>query len=65
MVLPNEKMTQSILEHILKIAVGSDEVVDAYLHILKYTIICTENDNLRTFEANFRQVNELVNNMRG
>jgi hypothetical protein len=36
MALPNEKLTQSILEHLLKIAVGSDEALEAYLHILKY-----------------------------
>jgi hypothetical protein len=50
---------------LLKIAAGNDEALEAYLHILKYKILCAENDNLKCFEQNFRQVNELVNNMRG
>ena len=49
----------------LKIAVGNEEALDAYLHILKFKILCSESDTLKCFETCFTQVNELVNNMRG
>jgi len=42
------------LENLLKIAAGDEEALEAYLHLLKYKILCEENDNLKCFEQNFR-----------